>query len=86
VYLLQSLEKVTCTAAIMLTMERLDAEGIPYIPCIFMHDEEDFMVPKEYAERAAEIGKQAFIDGPKLFGVNIMNGDAKIGDNWYEIH
>jgi DNA polymerase-1 len=86
VYLLQSLEKVTCTAAIMLTMERLDAEGIPYIPCIFMHDEEDFMVPEEHAERAAEIGKQAFIDGPKLFGVNIMNGDAKIGDNWYEIH
>jgi hypothetical protein len=44
------------------------------------------MVPEKHAERAAEIGKQAFIDGPKLFGVNIMDGDAKIGDNWYEIH
>jgi DNA polymerase-1 len=86
VYLLQSLEKVTCTAAIMLTMERLEAERIPYIPCIFMHDEEDFMVPEAFAERAAEIGKQAFIDGPKLFNVNIMDGEAKVGDNWYEIH
>lgn len=86
VYLLQSLEKITCTAAIMLTMERLEAENIPYIPCIFMHDEEDFMVPEQYAERAAEIGKQAFVDGPKLFGVKIMDGEAKIGDNWYEIH
>ena len=70
----------------MLTMERLEAAGIPYIPCIMMHDEEDFQVPEEFAERAAAIGKQAFIDGPKLFGINIMDGDAKIGNNWYEVH
>lgn len=86
VYLLQSAEKITCSAALMLTAERLEAEGIPYIPCIFYHDEIDFQVPKEFGERAAEIGKQAFIDGPKLFGVEIMDGDAKIGKNWYEIH
>lgn len=86
VYLLQSCEKATCSAAIMLTMERLEAEGIPYIPCIFMHDEEDFQVPEEFAERAAEIGKQAFRDGPKLFGVEIMDGDAKIGNSWYDVH
>jgi len=86
VYLLQSVEKAVCSAAVMLTMERLKAEGIPYIPCIMMHDEEDFMVPEEYAERAAEIGQQAFVDGPKLFGIDIMDGDAKIGDTWYDIH
>ncbi|RLA26274.1 MAG: hypothetical protein DRQ62_00125 [Gammaproteobacteria bacterium] len=86
VYLLQAAEKITCSAAVMLTMERLEAEGIPYIPLIIMHDEEDFMVPEEHAERAAQIGKQAFVDGPKLFGVEIMDGDSKIGDNWYEIH
>jgi hypothetical protein len=51
-----------------------------------MHDEEDFMVPAEFAEQAAAIGKQAFVDGPKLFGVEIMDGDSKIGNNWYEIH
>jgi hypothetical protein len=70
----------------MLTMERLEAAGIPYQPCIMMHDEEDFLVPEEFAEQAAAIGKQAFIDGPKLFGVEIMDGEAKIGDNWYEVH
>jgi len=86
VYLLQACEKITCSAAIMLTMERLEEEGIPYIPCIFYHDEEDFMVPEEHAERAAQIGKQAFIDGPKLFGINLMDGDSKIGNNWYDIH
>jgi DNA polymerase I-like protein with 3'-5' exonuclease and polymerase domains len=86
VYLLQSAEKVTCGAAVMLTMQRLEEENIPYIPCIMMHDEEDFLVPEEFAERAAAIGKQAFIDGPKMFGINIMDGEAKIGNNWYEVH
>jgi DNA polymerase I-like protein with 3'-5' exonuclease and polymerase domains len=86
VYLLQACEKATCSAAVMLTMERLREAGIPYIPLIMYHDEEDFMVPEEYAEEAAKIGKQAFIDGPKLFGIDIMDGDAKIGDNWYDVH
>lgn len=86
VYLLQSAEKITCSAALMLTMERLEKENIPYIPCIYYHDEIDFMVPEEFAERAAAIGKQAFADGPKLFGITIMDGGAKIGNNWYEIH
>jgi DNA polymerase I len=86
VYLLQAFEKATCSAALTLTAERLEAENIPYLPCIYYHDEIDFQVPEEHAERAAAIGKQAFTDGPKLFGVEIMDGGAKIGDNWYEVH
>ena len=86
VYLLQACEKVTCSAALMLTMENLEKEGIPYQPCIFMHDEIDFLVPEEYAERAAVTSKETFKEGPKLFGVTIMDGEAKIGDNWYEVH
>lgn len=86
VYLLQSVEKITCAAAIMLTMDRLEEEKIPYIPCIFYHDEIDFQVPEEYSERAAAIGKQAFADGPKLFGITIMDGEAKIGDSWFDVH
>ena len=70
----------------MLAMERMEAEGIPYIPSIFYHDEIDFQVPEEFAERAAQIGKQAFVDGPKLFGIQIMDGDAKIGNTWYDVH
>jgi len=86
VYLLQACEKATCGAATMLTMEKLEAEGIPYIPLIMYHDEIDFMVPDEYAERAQQISKEAFREGPKLFGVQIMDGEAKIGRNWYECH
>jgi DNA polymerase-1 len=86
VYLLQSLEKITCTAALMLTVQRLEAAGIEYSPKIMYHDEIDFEVKVEDADNAAAIAKQAFADGPKLYGVEIMDGDAKVGRNWLEIH
>ena len=86
VYLLQACEKATCSAALMQTMLGLEEENIPYSPFIFMHDEIDFEVPDEHAERAAQIAKLAFKEGPKLFGVEIMDGEAKTGRNWYECH
>jgi DNA polymerase-1 len=86
VYLLQACEKATCSAACMLLMERLEDAKIPYLPCIFMHDELDFQVPEEFAEQAMFIGKTAFQDGPKLFGVTIMDGEGKMGKNWYDVH
>lgn len=86
VYLLQSLEKITCSTALMLTAEQLDKENIPYIPLIFYHDEIDFMVPNEFAERAAKIGKSSFKIGPELYDIVIMDGSGKIGKDWQEIH
>lgn len=86
VYLLQSAEKITCSSALMLTVEALNEAKIPFVPCIFYHDEIDFMVPEEYAEQAAAIGKKSFAEGPKLFGITIMDGGAKIGNNWYDVH
>jgi len=44
------------------------------------------MVPEEHTKRAAEIGKMAFREGPKLYGINIMDGESKIGETWYEVH
>lgn len=86
VYLLQSCEKATCSAATMLTMQWLEEQGIPFIPCIMMHDEIDFLVPDEHAETARCLGIKAFQEGPKLYGITIMDGDGKIGRNWYEVH
>ena len=86
VYLLQSCEKATCSAALAMTMNQLEAEGIPYVPLIYYHDEIDFMVPDEYAARAAEIGRNGFRDGPKLYDITIMDGDSKTGQDWLEIH
>ena len=86
VYLLQAAEKITCSSALMFAVKQLKAEGIPYKPCIMMHDEIDFQVPEEYAERAAIIGASAFKEAPKLYGVTIMDGSGKIGNSWYEVH
>lgn len=86
VYLLQCTEKITCSAACMLTMEGLAKENIPYKPLIMYHDEIDFMTPAKYAVRAGEIASAAFKDGPALFGVDIMDGEAEIGMDWYECH
>jgi DNA polymerase I-like protein with 3'-5' exonuclease and polymerase domains len=85
-YLLQSCEAVTCKGATAMAYDRLKEEGIPFNPLIFYHDEIEFEVPHEYAERAAQIAKEAFRDAPKLFGVDIMDGESKIGKDWYEVH
>jgi DNA polymerase I-like protein with 3'-5' exonuclease and polymerase domains len=86
VYLLQATEKATCAAALMLTVKELRKRNIPYTPCIFMHDEIQFQVPEEYAEEVGKIGKLAFKEGPKLFNIQIMDGEYKIGNNWFETH
>ena len=86
VYLLQACEKATCAGAVMLTMNKLEEEGIPYKPTIFYHDEANLRVPTQYAERTRVILEEAFKEGPKLFGIDIMAGDAKIGTSWLEIH
>ena len=86
VYLLQSLEKITCATALMNTVKELEEKEIPYIPLIMYHDEEEFMVPKEYAEEAAEIAARAFKEAPKLYGITIMDGNAKIGRTWLDVH
>jgi hypothetical protein len=67
-------------------MDKLEAEGIPYIPLIYYHDEFEFMVPEQHAERAKEIGIEAFREAPKLYGIDIMDGDGRVGDNWYDVH
>jgi hypothetical protein len=86
VYLLQAFEKATCSAAIMLWMRWMREEGIPFKPHIFMHDEGDCSVPDEHAARAAELGVKAFQEGPKIFGIDFMDGSGKTGKNWREIH
>lgn len=85
-YLLQSCEKVTCAAATAIILDELDKAGIEWQPCVFYHDEVQFMVKEEHAEMAAAIAEKAFEDGPKMFGVNIMAGKAKIGNNWRDTH
>jgi DNA polymerase I len=85
-YLLQSCEKVTCAAAIGQTMTELDARGFDWQPCIVYHDELQFFVREDQAEEAAAIAARSFREAPKQFGVMIMDGESKIGNNWRDCH
>jgi DNA polymerase-1 len=85
-YLLQSFEKITVSAAIDQLQEELDRKGFDWQPLIVYHDECQFLVREDQAEEAKEIALRAFRDAPKAFSVNIMDGSASIGKNWYETH
>jgi len=85
-YLLQSFEAITCKAATAYTYLKLKENNIPFNPLIFYHDEIEFEVPEEYAEEAAQIAKEGFRDAAKAFNVTILDGEAKIGNSWYDVH
>jgi len=86
VYLLQACEKVTCATALMITQETLKSKAIPFIPLVMYHDEFQVMVPKAYGELVKEIGQESFKEGPKLYGIEIMDGDGKVGLTWEDTH
>jgi DNA polymerase-1 len=86
VYYLQAIEKATCVVSLALCKERLEEAGIPYRPLVFYHDEIEFEVPEEFAVQAAKIAANAFKEGPMSLGVDIMDGESKVGNNWYEVH
>jgi DNA polymerase-1 len=85
-YLLQTLEGVTCKAAIVWLKEKLDEEGIHYYFPLHYHDELVVACKDEDAERVSELAVLAFQEAPKKFGVMCMNGAAKIGKKYAEVH
>ena len=86
-YLLQSAEGITCKASIHWAMEKIKEEGIEASPRLFYHDEFCYQCKPEDAERVGQIIQDSFTEGPKMFGVNCMNGgDYIIGKNYSEIH
>lgn len=87
-YRLQSTEGITCKCAIMWFVREMKKRypGVRWKPQIFMHDEIQIAVDASLAEEVAALAKLAFKEGPKEVGVMIMDGDAKIGANWYDTH
>ena len=85
-YLLQSAEGITCKAAVAYTMDKFKEEGIDARPLIFYHDEMQWAVKNEHTERASEIMAESFREAPKWYGVTCMDGEALVGNNWFETH
>lgn len=85
-YLLQSAEGITCKAAVAYTMDKFKEESIDAKPLIFYHDEMQWAVKEKDVKRAAEIMAESFKEAPKWYGVTCMDGEAMVGNNWYETH
>ena len=85
-YLLQTAEGITCKAAMVYARDRIKAEKILAYPIIHYHDEMAWVCKDEDAEVVREICVEAFKEAPKLYGVTIMDGEGKIGQNWYDVH
>ena len=63
--------------------KRLDAFSLPLLE---IHDELDFSVPREKAERYAKIAQITFEEPiPELGGI-VLPADYQIGNNWAEAH
>lgn len=92
VYMLQSDEAITMSAAYCLLYKRLLAKGYRWgddfaIVC-FYHDEYTIEVKEELAPEIAKIAEQCIVDAGRYFHLDFcpQEGDAEIGKNWYDIH
>jgi len=83
---LQSVEAITCKASAVYLDMVLNERKLPFVWLLHYHDELAVACPPEYAEEIAAIAVEAFEEAPKWFGIDIMNGAAKIGVNYAEVH
>ena len=86
-YLLQSMEGISCKAAIAYAMKKIKDEGLNAEPRLFYHDEQAWVASKKDAARVGEILKESFKEAPKAFGIECMDGgDYIIGESYADVH
>ena len=86
-YLLQSMEGISCKAALSYQMQKIKEEGLRAEPRLFYHDESAWVCHPEDAARVGEILQESFAEGPKWFGIDCMDGgDPIIGGSYADVH
>jgi DNA polymerase I-like protein with 3'-5' exonuclease and polymerase domains len=87
-YLLQAYEAITVKLAVVNAFEMFDKENLEVQMLALVHDEVQVQTQKQNSKRVSEILEYSFGDYiTKELKLNIqMNGQAKIGNNWYETH
>jgi DNA polymerase I-like protein with 3'-5' exonuclease and polymerase domains len=83
---LQSIEALTCKAAAVYLDYVLKEKEIPFFWLLHYHDELAVTCPEEYREEVMMLSREAFREAPKTFGVMIMDGEAKSGDSYADVH
>lgn len=85
-YLLQTLEGITCKAALVYAYKKIKEAGLDAYPTLFYHDEVVFVAKESDAEAVKDICVEAFREAPKAVGVMCMDGDGEIGDSYADVH
>ena len=85
-YLLQTLEGITCKAALVYAHKKIKECGLNAYPTLFYHDETVFVADEKDAEAVRDICVEAFREAPKSVGVMCMDGDGQIGDSYADVH
>ena len=86
-YLLQSMEGISCKAAISYQMQKIKEEGLRAEPRLFYHDEAAWVSHPDDVERVGQILKESFAEGPKWFGIECMDGGDPIqGGSYADVH
>ena len=86
-YLLQSMEGISCKAALSYAMQKIKEEGLRASPRLFYHDEIAYNSHPDDAQRVGEILQEAFCEAPKWFGIECMDGgDYVVGQSYADVH
>ena len=86
-YLLQSMEGISCKAALSYAMQKIKEEGLRASPRLFYHDEIAYNSHPDDAQRVGEILQEAFREAPKWFGIECMDGgDYVVGQSYADVH
>ena len=86
-YLLQSMEGISCKAALDYAMKKIKEENLRAEPRLFYHDEQAWVSHPDDARRVGEILQESFKEAPKEFGINCMDGgDYIIGTSYADVH
>lgn len=85
-YLLQTLEGITCKAALVYAYNKIKEKNLEAYPTLFYHDEVVFIAKESDAEAVKDICVEAFREAPKSVGVMCMDGDGQIGESYADVH
>lgn len=90
VYMLQSDEAIFMSAAYCLMYKRLSKKykwGKDFGIVCFYHDEATIECRPEISKDVANIMEKCIVDAGKFYNINCPHqGEAEIGENWFEIH
>jgi DNA polymerase I-like protein with 3'-5' exonuclease and polymerase domains len=85
--LLQNAGAVAMKLAAVKFRDNMDTAGIPFTPCLNVHDEFEVYVKDEYAEQTKIIAVKSIEEAGDDLGFKCkLTGQSRSGKTWYDVH